>query len=378
MYPPSPYALSRGSFQTPVTPPTTQPGDSPLQQVCVNQDWLPFIVGALKQLELQATWVVPDDNSLLDVQGRVFDLMARFLKTAPGCGIIPPDLGCFSGSFVNEPYGFVNQTGFSCVSSWVAGTGFQSCHDPVTNVPSIHIERDLTTATEITGYSVDVNAAVSAPSYDITAIWSLNGVTQRVDTVHIITGSGTLSSSTPVVADHLILEVVAGAGTGFNMAFQGFNFCYSGAFPLAKPPLTPFTHTFDFSLGTQQGWALDGPGTWSGSDWRGAFNGTDTVLRLKRDTGSSYQIASVEVFYAVTNSKGQSPFVRIYETPTSSTYVASGNGSTANGNSQAAGDDLIGVPAVNIQEISVAIDAHGNNTDKVTKVVVRGYGPDPF
>src|SRR5215813_8824209 len=118
MYPPSLFARSRGSFQTPVIPPATQPGADPKQAICINQDWLPFIVGALKQLELQATWDVASDAALLDVQGRVFDLMALFLKDAPGCCITPYDKMCLSGSFTDADYGFVATPGFSCSNSW--------------------------------------------------------------------------------------------------------------------------------------------------------------------------------------------------------------------------------------------------------------------
>src|SRR5215467_6952400 len=127
MYPPSPFATSRGSFETSVVPPTTQPDADPRQAICVNQDWLPFIAGALKQLELQATWKVPDDPSLLDVQGRVFDLISKFGKDVPGCCFVPYHKMCLSGSFTDADYGFVASSGFTCTNSWVSGTGWKSC-----------------------------------------------------------------------------------------------------------------------------------------------------------------------------------------------------------------------------------------------------------
>src|SRR5215471_922364 len=121
MYPPGFPFFSRGSFQTPVIPPTSQPDADPRQAVCINQDWLPFIVGALKQLELQATWKVADNAALLDVQGRVFDLMSKFLKDAPSCCFVPYNKMCISGSFTDDPYGFTPTGGFTCGNNWIPG-----------------------------------------------------------------------------------------------------------------------------------------------------------------------------------------------------------------------------------------------------------------
>jgi len=93
MYPPSPYAVPVGSFQTPVALPTTDPLEGPFFYVGINCDWMPLIVGALKQLLLQSTWATNDINALQKVQGQVFNLIAQFnCATAPTleqlCGLI--------------------------------------------------------------------------------------------------------------------------------------------------------------------------------------------------------------------------------------------------------------------------------------------------
>lgn len=92
MYPPSPYAVPVGSFQTPVALPTTDPLEGPFFYVGINCEWMPLIVGALKQLLLQATWATNDVNALQKVQGQVFNLIAQFnCATAPSlsdlCGL---------------------------------------------------------------------------------------------------------------------------------------------------------------------------------------------------------------------------------------------------------------------------------------------------
>jgi len=78
MYPPSPYAKPRGSFETPVLPPTEAPSAEPTQTVVISCVWLPFIRGALKQLLLQSTWDLSGGADLATVQGNVFDLIDLF------------------------------------------------------------------------------------------------------------------------------------------------------------------------------------------------------------------------------------------------------------------------------------------------------------
>lgn len=58
----SDFPQALGSFRAPVVPPDVEPTDAPLVSVCFNYDWLPFVLGALQQLTLQATWQTDTDE----------------------------------------------------------------------------------------------------------------------------------------------------------------------------------------------------------------------------------------------------------------------------------------------------------------------------
>jgi len=78
VYPNSDFAHPIGSFQTPVPIPSLLPDQDPLVTVCINQEWVYYVIGALKQLLLQSTWDYPDIASLDAQQQHVFDLIGQF------------------------------------------------------------------------------------------------------------------------------------------------------------------------------------------------------------------------------------------------------------------------------------------------------------
>lgn len=79
----------RPSFRQPVVPPTTQPCDQPLVCLSVNQDWVPYVLGALTQLAQPSTWLVASDADRADILGRVQDLLANLGDLMP-CSSAPP------------------------------------------------------------------------------------------------------------------------------------------------------------------------------------------------------------------------------------------------------------------------------------------------
>jgi hypothetical protein len=87
MYPNSPYAVPVGSFRVPVVPPSADVTDN-LITVAISKDWLPFVLGAMKQLLLETTWVVETPEVLDVVQAKAFNLI-QMLATpvkAQECG----------------------------------------------------------------------------------------------------------------------------------------------------------------------------------------------------------------------------------------------------------------------------------------------------
>jgi len=92
MWPDSAYAVPIGSFRVPVVIPDVDPDAAPLVTVCFNAAWLPYVLGCLKQLMLQATWQTTDPDVLNLVQGRAANLMYLFIQ---GCKL--PESGALGG-----------------------------------------------------------------------------------------------------------------------------------------------------------------------------------------------------------------------------------------------------------------------------------------
>ena len=92
MWNPSPWREQSGSFQNPVTPPTSQPCDGPLVCFSVNAEWLPLIVGSLLQLVQPTTWDVSTETDLLDILARAQDLIdcvGTAMPCVPEAPILP-------------------------------------------------------------------------------------------------------------------------------------------------------------------------------------------------------------------------------------------------------------------------------------------------
>lgn len=75
MFPDSPYAHPVSSFERPVPLVTVDPDADPVVTFSVNRDWIPYILGSLKQLVLQSTWKYTTQEELDLVQARAMDLL---------------------------------------------------------------------------------------------------------------------------------------------------------------------------------------------------------------------------------------------------------------------------------------------------------------
>lgn len=126
MFPDAPYAPSRGSFTSPVLPPTVDPDASPNVSVTLACAWIPYVVGALQQLLLQATWKTDDPAVLLLAQQRAFNLIDLFMAAATassgGCAQILIPFEC-SYDFQLSPFDWVAIPGFG---SWTIVQGWNS------------------------------------------------------------------------------------------------------------------------------------------------------------------------------------------------------------------------------------------------------------
>jgi len=83
-----PFAHPKGSFNQAVNPPTSDPDEGDLISVCFAREWMPYVLGALSQLNLQTTWTGTPEEILL-AQERAALLMSMLgeevcsLATAP-------------------------------------------------------------------------------------------------------------------------------------------------------------------------------------------------------------------------------------------------------------------------------------------------------
>lgn len=82
MYPDSQFARPVSSFRKPAPIIDIDPDDSPDATVCFRSEWIPYIVGSLRQLLLQSTWDTSDRDVLNLMQARAQLLIALFIE---GC-----------------------------------------------------------------------------------------------------------------------------------------------------------------------------------------------------------------------------------------------------------------------------------------------------
>lgn len=88
MFPPSVFATPRGSFNVPVPAPGQDPGACPLVTVTFSEAWLPYVLGALDQLVLQATWQGDDDTQTTAQQQAMY--LKSLFALAPVTSCNPP------------------------------------------------------------------------------------------------------------------------------------------------------------------------------------------------------------------------------------------------------------------------------------------------
>jgi len=85
MFPDEEFAPAVPSFPVPVPLPTTDPDADPSFSICINEQWIPYVLGAMQQLVLQATWDTQDTDELNLVQSRAMKLIAMFSEYVMCC-----------------------------------------------------------------------------------------------------------------------------------------------------------------------------------------------------------------------------------------------------------------------------------------------------
>lgn len=382
MYPPGPFADSVGSFRQPVDPPTAGPFDSPLFEVCINRDWLPFIAGALKQLLLQSTWTELSDSDLEALQGKVFDLISAFGQVNPGCGIIPPNILCISGDWKDEKYGTEADPSVTCSPTYDAVVGWTGCDDGSSHMPKLGLIQTFDQSTFVHSYRA---------TGTIPALWTghlyftayFNGsVVAAVDNAIIGGPTVDFTWNCDVQADQMVLLLVSDNATPFQtITLQSFEICYIGDFPLAGHT-DRFTHVWDFSL-SDGGWTAS-RGNYASGGWNADSQFANPYYYMTVNiyhNAAGVRLFSIVVEYAYTQGTHTintgdtdglyewSPYVALqtndYRSVPPSPYEWHGDRTFAH-------NILVQI----IPGIKTTNPADGSC--KITKITVTGAGSDPF
>jgi len=235
-------------FRYPVPPPDAEPDDSPFVQVCVNFTWMAYIIGALKTLMLQATWIDADPDAQQLALQRTELLLGMFMQAADGCNVPIPNVLCISGTFADQSYGYVPAIAAPCSPNLVNGVGWEACDDVALSKKTIDLLRVFTASTFVRSASFRFQSNIG-DGYSVAASFFLNGTQVAVLNDNVLAGGGfTLSGTIDQQADSVVVTLLENAtGSTNSFILDDWELCYTGDFPLSVPPET-WTHVFDFTV----------------------------------------------------------------------------------------------------------------------------------
>jgi hypothetical protein len=119
------YPEPQASFKFPVVPPGVDPDDGDSAVVCFSQAWLPYVLGALQQLTLQATWA-GDEATVQLTLDRAMELLNLVAQPVPTC----PDILVVKGLRYNPDDNLIEQT-FDEGATWQPAEGFDPRHNMI-------------------------------------------------------------------------------------------------------------------------------------------------------------------------------------------------------------------------------------------------------
>jgi len=289
--------------------PTVSIDSAPTVQLCINEDWLPFVVGALKSLTRPETWDDTYDNSVV-ASSEIAALISSYQE---GCGAIVPSIMCASGSFKDLDYGFVPSPGSECNATWTPGVGWQMCCDD-TPQGFLFITREFGVETLIR--SVYLLIDTTAPyliSYDIQLFHDGDFISidhnDATAGPHIVVDVGDLNQ--PATALLILIHEVLG-GCAADTVVTDWKLCYTGAFPMSIAPDT-WTIVKDFTTGDGGFVAVVSPGDGqpravyhAGVGWGKCTATTcetsdSSELRITKGLAVDARFTSVKIFYTATD-----------------------------------------------------------------------------
>lgn len=348
--------------------------DPPLVQMCINEDWLPYVITCLKTLGRPETWDDTYDNAV--IAASEFAQLVGNLQDY--CGTNVPSKLCLSGSFEDDHYGWKPGAGAQCSAAWIAGVGWKQCCD-ATPQAFLQIERDFGLVTVINGFALTIN--LTAPyliDYDVTLYY--NGVFTSIASDTGVTGP-TIEidvSGLNEPADSIQIEIrETFGGCAADVVLTNWKLCYTGAFPLSELPSTNWSHTFNF-LTSNGGWtSLDSHTTWvSGVGWKGVWQtGVGADLYMHHPITPT-QILTFSITYTQTLVGGVNRLDNLHLKLSGTDQKFFSHVSTTVTNWV----DSYGVGAL-LDDLVVDYNGGTGNTGAVTtitEITVTGVGFDPF
>jgi hypothetical protein len=415
------FAPSVGSFQVPVVAPDVDPDEGQLMTVCFNPAWLPFVLGALQQLTLQATWS-GDDAAVLLAQSRAQTLLAMVGSPDGGCS----DVVCFSGLRYDADTDTVQQT-FDGGMSYVDNPGADPRHATPFQFPPVggddpkcqaaarmtrfisdlisEVISVVDTAGEAEGLAalllalfvelgpfgilIDLVLALAAILFGAGSLALADAFTSTVyDTLTCIFFCNVESDGSVTAADvSAILDQVNTQIGGLVYDVLAAMFFLMGEVGLSNAgtigdPLTPDCSgctdcAYCVSYSAADGWgdweARDGNATFDGTNWVSVVSGANVICSIKLMLASAINVGHVEVTFNAGDVAGGG-FRGVYFNDMASVPPS-------------ASTDLCPFAGVNecTLDYSYTTDYIGMNVDSspsastnyITKVVVRGTGTPP-
>jgi len=269
MFPNSPYAHPVSSFERPVPLVLVDPDTNPLVCVSFNSSYLPYIIGALKQLLLQSTWDTNDPSQIDLQQMRVFDLIYLFSLAKP-CTISTANAG-IGGDFMplirqNPSNGCILEGSFDNIT-WVTIFDASKCSNFGTSPGSGTSQPPAGGGTAKNCYTLNANGIlnlgtpvnsgdiitldVSGSGWDGTEtdfgpLWRCPDGSQFI--AGLCTSFQTTSGSDPVPSAPHMSTVISINGTFYSI-LPGSPFTV----PAGISSVTPFIQVNDTSLADNQG-----------------------------------------------------------------------------------------------------------------------------
>jgi len=161
----SDFAVPKPSFNIPVEPPSQSPSDEGKVSACWNKAYTPFLLGAMSQLLLQATWKT-DVQAIETTLGKMLDLYI-LIGEATSCELL---------ALHSQDTDFTSEDGSATASigSWVSGSGWTGDYSAVSGGYENRLELFLPCPGEPVGVEILLYDVVDLARYRHRIVLEIN------------------------------------------------------------------------------------------------------------------------------------------------------------------------------------------------------------